>query len=68
MSEVQFEAIINREGNWDDAQIRELSGDEFGNYIYVMQRIIEYASAAEQTAIADVGDRHYVQHYDSVVG
>lgn len=49
---VIFTEIIGEEGMWEDERIAVMVGDQFGNY--VMQRIIEYGTEAQQDAIYDV--------------
>ena len=41
--------IIGEEGDWQDERISKMAGDQFGNY--VMQRIIEFGTKAQQDAI-----------------
>lgn len=49
---VIFTEIIGDEGRWEYERIAVMVGDQFGNY--VMQRIIEYGTEAQQDEIYDV--------------
>lgn len=52
-----FEEIIGREGYYEEERIKDLVGDQFGNY--VIQRILEYGTAEQQEKIFDVVNQHF---------
>jgi hypothetical protein len=52
-----FGEVIGSPGHWDAARIVRMAGDQFGNY--VIQRIIEFGSDVQQTAIYDVVYENY---------
>jgi hypothetical protein len=52
-----FGEIIGAQGRWETARILRMAGDQFGNY--VIQRIIEFGSDLQQTAIYHVVYQNY---------
>jgi hypothetical protein len=52
-----FREIIGSDGNWENTRILEMIGDQFGNY--VIQRIIEFGTAAQRTAISQIVSDNY---------
>jgi hypothetical protein len=56
-----FGEIIGAQGRWETQRIMRMASDQFGNY--VVQRIIEFGSDLQQTAIYDV----VYQNYDELV-
>jgi hypothetical protein len=52
-----FREIIGAEGAWEAERVFRMVGDQFGNY--VIQRIIEFGTEAQRTAIYDVVYENY---------
>jgi hypothetical protein len=52
-----FAEIVGAPGRWENDRILKMAGDQFGNY--VIQRIIEFGSGLQQTAIYDVVNENY---------
>jgi hypothetical protein len=52
-----FGEIIGRRGAWEFDRILGMVGDQFGNY--VIQRIIEFGTDDQQTAVFDVVYEHF---------
>jgi hypothetical protein len=52
-----FGEIIGEPGRWENSRILRMASEQFGNY--VIQRIIEFGSELQQTAIYDVVYMNY---------
>jgi hypothetical protein len=52
-----FREIIGTDGHWEVERILQMSGDQFGNY--VIQRIIEFGTAAQRMEISQVVSDNY---------
>jgi hypothetical protein len=52
-----FAEIVGAPGRWEGPRIIKMAADQFGNY--VIQRIIDFGSETQQTAIYDVVSANY---------
>ncbi|OHT16572.1 Pumilio-family RNA binding repeat containing protein [Tritrichomonas foetus] len=59
--EAIFSEVIGNDGHFELQRILKMVGDQFGNY--VIQRIIEYGTDSQQTAIYDV----VYDNYDALI-